>query len=57
MRWKSINFIMMKKKNDGEYILLSDLETINGIKIPKKRDWYYNKDEKYLGTDMLKKKE
>lgn len=50
-------FFHDESKNDGEYILLSDLETINGIKIPKKRDWYYNKDEKYLGTDMLKKKE
>lgn len=45
-----------EEKNDGEYILLSGLETINGIKIPKKRDWYYNKNEQYLGTDLLKKK-
>lgn len=40
-------------KNDGEYILLSGLEEINGIKMPKKRAWYYNKDGKYLGTDIL----
>ena len=50
-------FFHDESKNDGEYILLTGIETINGIKIPKKRDWYYNKDEKYLGTDMLKKKE
>ncbi|UII77425.1 DUF6503 family protein [Flagellimonas sp. HMM57] len=41
-------------KNDGEYILLEDLEDINGIKMPKKRAWYYNKDNTYLATDTLK---
>jgi len=40
-------------KNDGEYILLKDMEVINGIKMPKTRAWYYNKDDKYLGTDVL----
>ena len=42
-----------EQKNDGEYILLTDLEIINGIKMPKTRAWYYNKDDKYLGTDVL----
>ncbi len=41
--------------NDGEYILLSELETIGTIKMPKKREWYYNKDDKHLGTDTLTK--
>ena len=40
-------------KNDGEYILLEGMETINGIKMPKTRKWFYNKDDKYLGTDIL----
>jgi len=40
-------------KNDGEYILLSGLENVNGIKMPKTRAWYMNKDNKYLGTDVL----
>ncbi|WP_166387039.1 MULTISPECIES: DUF6503 family protein [unclassified Polaribacter] len=40
-------------KNSGEYILLSGLETINGVKMPKNRAWYYNKDNGYLGTDIL----
>jgi len=48
-------FFHDEEKNDGEFILLSGLETINGIKIPKKRDWYYNKNEEYLGTDLLLK--
>lgn len=42
-----------ESKNDGEYILLSGMEEINGIKMPKTRKWYYNKDDKYLGTDIL----
>lgn len=43
-----------ESKNDGEFILLSELLTVNDIKLPKVRAWYYNKDEKYLGTDILK---
>lgn len=42
-----------ESKNDGEYILLEGLEEINGVKMPKTRAWYYNKDEKYLATDVL----
>ena len=37
----------------GEYILLSDEVIINNIKMPKVRAWYYNKDDKHLGTDTL----
>ncbi len=33
-----------EKLGSGEYILLSDEVTINGIKMPKIRAWYYNKD-------------
>jgi hypothetical protein len=43
-------------KDSGEYILLSGLETIKGVKMPKVRAWYYNKDDKYLGTDILSRK-
>lgn len=42
-----------ESKNDGEYILLEGLETVNGIQMPKTRKWYYNKDDKFLGTDIL----
>jgi hypothetical protein len=41
-------------KDTGEYILLSEEVNINEIKMPKNRAWYYNKDDKYLGTDILK---
>ena len=44
-----------EENNDGEYIILSGLEEIKGIKMPKIRAWYYNKDDKYLGTDTLTK--
>ncbi len=47
-------FFHDESKNDGEYILLSGIETINGINMPKVRAWYTNKGDKYLGTDTLK---
>jgi len=47
-------FFKDESKNDGEYILLTGMHTVNGIKMPKTRAWYYNKDDKYLGTDTLK---
>ncbi|MDG5490816.1 DUF6503 family protein [Psychroserpens sp. SPM9] len=42
------------QSDSGEYILLTETAIINGIKMPKNRAWYYNKDGKYLGTDKLK---
>lgn len=53
---EAYQFYHDESKNDGEYILFSGIETINGIKMPKKRAWYYNKNGQYLGTDILKKK-
>ncbi|MFN0728597.1 DUF6503 family protein [Polaribacter gochangensis] len=47
-------FFHDESKNDGEYILLTEEETINGIKMPKNRAWFMNKEDKYLGTDILK---
>ncbi|WP_298756341.1 DUF6503 family protein [uncultured Psychroserpens sp.] len=41
------------KPDSGEYIVLTDTAIINGIKMPKNRAWYYNKDDNYLGTDKL----
>ena len=48
-------FFHEEAKNDGEYILLTGEEEVSGIKMPKTRAWYYNKDDKYLGTDVLTK--
>lgn len=41
------------KPETGEYILLEDELNVNGVKMPKIRKWYLNKDNKYLGTDSL----
>lgn len=41
----------------GEYILLDQELTVQGIKIPKVRKWYLNKNKQYLGTDTLLKAE
>ncbi len=43
-----------QKDDSGEYILLTEEMVVNFIKMPKNRAWYYNKDDKYLGTDILK---
>ena len=48
-------FFHDESKNDGEYILLSELENVARIKMPKIRSWYYNSDDKHLGTDVLTK--
>ena len=45
-----------EKPDSGEYILLSDEVVVNGIKMPKNRVWYYNKNDGYLGTDILTNK-
>ena len=39
--------------NDGEYIVLEDEITINGVRFPAKRFWYTNSDQLYLGRDEL----
>ena len=46
-------FFHAELENDGEYILLSEEEIINDIKMPKYRAWYLNKDNTLLGTDIL----
>jgi hypothetical protein len=43
-----------QRDDSGEYILLTEEMMVNDIKMPKSRAWYYNKDDKYLGTDILK---
>lgn len=48
-------FFHDETKNDGEYILLTEEALVNGIKMPKNRAWYTNKEDKLLGTDILKR--
>ncbi|PQJ32907.1 hypothetical protein BST92_13680 [Nonlabens arenilitoris] len=40
-------------RTSGEYILLSKNHEVNNINMPKVRNWYYNKDDKFLGTDVI----
>ncbi len=42
--------------NDGEYIPLEGEETIKGIRFPKTRTWFVNKDDRLLGADILEGK-
>ena len=46
-------FFHDEAKGDGEYILLSEIMEVNGIKIPRNRAWYTNPDSTLLGTDHL----
>ncbi|WP_435313519.1 DUF6503 family protein [Cellulophaga fucicola] len=46
-------FFHDESKNDGEYILLSNIEIIDGVRMPAVRAWYTNKEDKLLGTDVL----
>ena len=48
-------FFHDESKNDGEYILLTEEQVVDGIIMPKNRAWYYNKGDGYLGTDILSK--
>ena len=52
---KQYQFFHNEAKNDGEYIILEEEIEIGGIRMPKKRSWYYNSDQTYLGTDRLAK--
>jgi len=48
-------FFHDESKNDGEYITLEGMVEIDGIKIPKLRTWYTNKEDKLLGVDNIAK--
>jgi len=50
---KVYQFFHDEAANDGEYILLEGEMTIQNMKIPQKRSWYTNKENRYLGTDLL----
>jgi len=50
---EAYQFYHDKDKNDGEYILLEGEDRLGGMRLPKIRTWYTNKEEKLLGTDTL----
>lgn len=46
-------FFHDESKNDGEYILLEGWKHFGQLKLPEKLQWYYNKDDGFLGEDRL----
>jgi hypothetical protein len=44
---EAYRFYYPGKPNDGEHIMLNDVLDVDGIKIPKVRKWYSNKDNSY----------
>jgi len=52
---EAYKFYHDESNNDGEYILLSEILEVNGIKIPKIRKWFVNKNNEFLGSDILTK--
>ncbi|MFQ5702726.1 MAG: DUF6503 family protein [Gemmatimonadales bacterium] len=41
-------------KNDGEYIVLEGVVESNGLRVPRRRSWYTNKDDRFLGSDEIR---
>jgi hypothetical protein len=54
---KAYRFTHHKEPNDGEYVLLDQVLTVDDIRLPKERKWYLNKDDSFLATDLLLKAE
>jgi hypothetical protein len=50
---QAYQFYHDKAENDGEYILLEGLHRLDGMRLPKIRTWFTNKEGKLLGTDTL----
>lgn len=48
-----IGYKFYHANGEGEFITLKDIETVQGIKIPKERSWYTIKDSEFLGKDTL----
>lgn len=46
-------FFHNESTNDGEYIVLEDEIKISGMRFPRDRKWYFNIDDKFLGTDYI----
>lgn len=50
---KAYQFWRQSPLEDGEFVLLEELETVGGIRHPKIRTWYLNKEKQYIATDIL----
>ncbi|WP_426059031.1 DUF6503 family protein [Hymenobacter sp. B1770] len=54
---QAYRFYQHKEPNDGEYVVLDQELVVSGVKLPKERKWYLNKDDSFLFTDLLLKAE
>ena len=45
---------MYKQIDSSEFIFLAKVAIISGIKMPKVRAWYYNKDNKFLKKHLYR---
>lgn len=50
---EAYQFYHDKALNDGETILLEGEHPVGGMRLPKNRTWYTNREGKLLGTDIL----
>ena len=46
-------FYRSDKPDGGEYLLLSGEETVGGIRMIKRKDWYLREDDRHLGADVI----
>jgi hypothetical protein len=54
---EAYRFMFSAGSDEGEYVILDEILTLEELKIPKVRKWYLVKGNKYLGTDNLLKAE
>ncbi len=52
-RLAGYRFYHDETKRDGEYILLEGEVEVEGVKIPRRRSWYTNAEDRHLGDDLL----
>jgi len=50
---EAYQFYHDEAQGDGEYITLEGEITVAGMKWPQTRKWYTNKEDKYLGKDVI----
>lgn len=50
---KGIEIIFPNQPNKGDRIYYNDSITVNGIKIPRIRNWHELSDDSYSGTDII----
>ncbi len=48
-------FYTVESKNDGEYITFEEeiVDEASGLRLPKIRAWYFNRDDSHLATDTI----